>query len=214
MNTSTYFQFSHFDVVRDILWLNDEPKTFITTSEDQSLMLWSYRADKWTNSYFDLLKTFNYNLNNFTSISNEKKIKSFEDNKPKTFQKPYYSGNMVNEVKTESPFSQQKYFINSIVLHPKYQNTFIGGDNKGNLFVFDIELKKTVKKAVIGNFPINLLNFSQSGTYLAVGFDTGLVLITDYSNDFKLCHKLEDHSIDSSNIKSRKIPNSFLSCNY
>jgi len=177
-------------------------------------MIWTYRGDKWTNSYFDLLKTINYNLNNFNFISNDKKMKSLQDNKSsKPMQKPYYSDNNINdkyENKIETSYSQQKYFINCLALHPKYQNTFIGGDNKGNLFVFDIVLEKSLKKFVLGNFPVNMLNFSQNGNYLAVGFETGLVMLTDYTNDFKFCLKIEDHFIDSSNVYSRKI--SFRSC--
>jgi len=213
LNRFMYFHYSHWDSIKDILWLNDDPKTFITTSDDQSLMIWTYRGDKWTNSYFDLLKTIDKNLNNFSFISNDKKIKSLlENKKSQSQQKSYYSSNNERD-ETDSNFSQQKYFINCLALHPKFQNTFIGGDNKGNLFIFDIKLQKTVKKVVIGNFPINMLNFSQNGTYLSIGFETGLVILSDYSNDFKFCTKLEDHFIDLTNTNSRKNTNYFLSCN-
>lgn len=207
----SYFQYSHWDAIKDIIWLYEDPKTFITTSDDQSLMIWIYRGDKWINSYFDLLKTIDRNLNNFSFITNDKKIKVLHENKiSQTLQKSYYSNN--NEFENETNFSQQKYHINCLVLHPKFQNTFIGGDNKGNLFIFDIELQKNVKKVVIGNFPINMLNFSANGTYLAIGYETGLVTVCDYSNDFRFCLKLEDPFIDFPNINSRKVSNFFLSC--
>ena len=120
-------------------------------------MIWTFRGDKWTNSYFDLLKTIDQNLNNYSFISNDKKIKAMLDSKTTTnnLQKSYYTDNNTKD-SNENKFEQQKYYINCLALHPKFQNTFIGGDNKGNLFIFDIQLQKTVKKVVIGNFPINM----------------------------------------------------------
>ena len=148
-------------------------------------------------------------------------MKSLEENKLSTqgmgVKKPYYSDNNFNlqEHKQNSSYSQQKYYINCLALHPKYQNTFLGGDNKGTVFVFDIDLQKTLKKSFIGNFPINTMCFSQNGSYLAIGFETGMVILTDYSNEFKFCLKIEDHFIDSSGVNARKVnTNSFHSCKF
>lgn len=176
-----FHSFSHFGSIKDILWLLDEPKTFFTCSEDQSLMLWTYRGDKWVNSYFDLLKTFDSNLNNFSSA-------------------PSLIG-----YSNSNTFNLNANYIQVLALHPRYQNTLVGGDNKGNLYIFDIDtLSKgtnSTKKIVAGNFLINNLSFSANGNYLAVGFETGLVILTDFYTDCKFCIKLEDPFNDT-NTKS------------
>jgi hypothetical protein len=173
-----FHSFSHFGTIKDILWLLDEPKTFFTCSEDQSLMLWTYRGDKWVNNYFDLLKTFDSNLNNFSSAP---------------------------RIALSNSTHLNLNYIQVLALHPRYQNTLVGGDNKGNLYIFDIEsLNKgtnSTKKIVAGNFPINSLSFSANGNYLAVGFETGLVILTDFYSDCNFCIKLEDHFTDT-NTKS------------
>jgi len=162
-------------------------------------MIWNYRGDKWINNYFDVLKIFDYNLNNYNFHTNTKSLSTVQ---------PKHIRQNSSPVPT---FSLQKYYINCLALHPRYQNTFVGGDNKGNLYIFNVELDKKVKKIVIGNFPINCLSFSKLGNYLAIGFETGQVILTDFYNDCKFCLKIEDHFNDELEINMRKTVNNFLS---
>ena len=206
LNTKLFiYNYSHFSTIKDILWLNDDPKSFLTTSEDQSLMIWNYRGDKWINNYFDILKIFDFNLNNFNFYSNSKNFTNYQSKNNSSYHQNSHSNNN---------FTPQKYFINCLALHPRYQNTFVGGDNKGNLYIFNIELDKKVKKIVVGNFGVNSLSFSKYGNYLAIGFETGQVILTDFYNDCKFCIKLEDHFNDELEMNMRKNLNNFLSYVY
>lgn len=195
------FNYTHFNKVTDILWLNDDPKTFFTCSEDQSIMKWTYRGDKWVNHYFDILKLFDSHLNNYT-INGDGKGNDF---------KSLNTGVNINSISSSSrslnAFNPlNKYFIQVLTLHPRYQNNIVGGDNKGSIYIFDNEYlsNQNVKKIVVGNFPISSLTFSNNGNYLAVGFETGLVVLTDFYNDCKFCIKLEDHFLDTSEVYQRK----------
>ena len=191
------YEFSHFERINDILWINDYSKDFFTCSNDQALMKWCFNNNKWTCKYYDLLKLFDSYFDNYTFDSDQRKLDI------------YQSENRIKNVKVR----QKKYFINVLVSNPKFINNLIGGDNRGNIFSFDIEMNKQVKKANIQEKAINSLSFSNNGNYLAVGFEDGSSVLLDYFNEFMNCMDLENSFIDVNEIKNRKEKyNNFLSC--
>ncbi len=207
-NQKTFFLFSHFERVTDICWLNNNYKSFVTCSTDQSLMLWNYRGDKWINSYFDLLKIFDKNLNNFENqVLNEDELNSLENGKFLNYTKDEEKEKVI----CDNSLYKIKYFINVIISHPKQIDLMIAGDNKGNIYQFDRNLKEQPKKFVVGNFAINSLSFSRIGNYLAVGFSTGNVIVVDFINNYKFCSVIEEYNNDDNEIKERIRKNMLLS---
>lgn len=195
-----YYFYSHFEKITDICWLNNNFKSFVTSSSDQSLMLWNYRGDKWINYYFDLLKIFDKNLNNFENQvkNNDKRLPDIEkktnivEKKEKNLKSPIQ--NVINKV---------KYFINIIVPHPKRPDLLLAGDNKGNIYQFDCDLKEAPKKFVVGNFSIHSMSFSRNGNYLAIGFCTGNIILVDFNNNCKFCCVVEEFKNDDYEINAR-----------
>jgi len=208
INQNNFFIFSHFEKITDICWLNNNYKSFITSSTDQSLMLWNYRGDKWVNHYFDLLKIFDKNLNNFQNqVLNEDQKFSLEKGRNPNYYENEEKDKRINEIS----LFKIKYFINVIISHPKRNDIIITGDNKGNIYQFDCDLKEQPKKLVVGSFAINSLSFSRNGNFLAVGFTTGNVILVDFNNNCKFCSIIEEYNNDDNEIKERIRKNMILS---
>lgn len=215
---SKYYVFSHFNTVTDICWLNNNFKCFITSSPDQSLMLWTYRGDKWVNHYFDLLKIFDKNLNNFANQNintNEEIISSKQDDSKYLNKNNYYKvDNASNKLEENVKEMKIKYFINVMIFHPRNSTILVAGDNKGNIYQFDSELKENPKRYVVSNFSINSLSFSKSGNYISIGFSTGNVILCDFHNGYKFCCLIEDFKNQPNEIESRKINSQILTYSY
>lgn len=87
-----------------------------------------------------------------------------------------------------------KYYFTALTLHPKFSNTLVTGDNKGNVYIFDTEFTyNNFKKIKIRSSAlIKAFSFSKEGNFLAISFIDGLALLTDFFNDCKILVKLNE----------------------
>lgn len=100
-SNAALYLFSHMEKTSSILWLNNNftitnktnslysntslynnisnvistNKSFITTSTDQTIMLWTYKGDRWENKYFDILKSVDISLNYYKDYYNSNSTK-------------------------------------------------------------------------------------------------------------------------------------------
>jgi len=227
---NNHFLFSHFEKITDICWLKNNYKSFLTCSTDQSIMIWNYRGDKWINEYFDILKIFDKRLNNYQNQVH----KDFDDITTTNIEygsKNYYINNNKNNLKygeesvkcvNGNKISKNnkdkfdyifgvKYYITVIKQHVQRPELFIAGDNKGNIYQFDSDLRNNPKKYVVGNFAIDSLSFSRNGNFLSIGFCTGNVILVEFNNNCKFCCVVEEFLNEDSEIKARYSKRELLS---
>ena len=157
-------------------------------------MIWKFKGNKLINNYFDLLKIFNSNSNNFYRKSNdyESTLEEFS----------YFTNG--KDSKKVSNIATVNYYITVVTNHPKNLDIILAGDNKGNIYQFDSELSNAPKKFVVGNFGISHLKFSNSGEFLSVGFKVGNVILLDFNNLCKFCYLVEDIHNDDYHISERE----------
>ena len=170
--SASVLSMSHFSPITDILFKNENSKTFITSSEDQTLMIWTYKGDKWTNNYFDLLKLIDSSLNYYISY----------------------------EIPSKEQTHDTKSYLTCLRFSSKYSNLLIASNSKGKLFVFELNENEITlcQKSTMGNFSISNFEISPSGSYLILTFVTGLSYLCDFNNNFKVLLTISN-TIDESN---------------
>ena len=120
----------------------------------------------------------------------------------------------------EKPKNDYKIYFNVIKFHPKQKNNLYIGDNKGFLYILDINRNNIIYSHFIGEtYPIDSLSFNAKGNLICIGYETGMKIIY-YINNFNNERKFEKylllnkHYISPQEIEFRKSNNHILSFGY
>ena len=108
-----------------------------------------------------------------------------------------------------------KIFISTIKFHPLYKYKLFAGDNKGALYLFDTNDNIfQYKKYIVGTFQIVKLSFNNSGSFICIGFETGMNIICDLNKECEYMIRLSEHFLTPNDIEERKLNNQIMSFNY
>ena len=108
-----------------------------------------------------------------------------------------------------------KIFISTIKFHPLYKYKLFAGDNKGALYLFDTNDNIfQYKKYIVGTFQIVKLSFNNSGSFICIGFETGMNIICDLNKECEYMIRLSEHFLTPNEIEERKLNNQIMSFNY
>ena len=165
--------------------------TFIfSCSKDQKIIktFIDYETQKLSNSFFNLKEILNTNKSKGRIINKNFHNKSINKN--------------INE---------NMIYLTVLKYHPIYNNKLFAGDNKGFLYLFDInENKFQYKKPINGTYEIVFLEFSKDGQILCIGFDTGSLFFCDMRKDCEICLELNSHYMPVEESEFRKINNQII----
>ena len=120
----------------------------------------------------------------------------------------------------EIPKNDYKIYFNTIKFHPKQRNNLYIGDNKGFLYILDINRNNIIFSHFFGEtYPIDSLCFNPQGNLICIGYETGMkkiYYINNFNNErkFEKCLLLNNHYISPQEIEFRKSNNHILSFGY
>ena len=113
-------------------------------------------------------------------------------------------------ISTSKQNNQTKNYFTVLKLHPLFTHKLFAGDNKGFLYIINLSADNKFRKYNIGTFEIVLINFSESGNLLCIGFETGYKLIYKTNKIFQCVLKLNEHYLNIDDIEYRKMNNHIL----
>ena len=156
----------------------------------------------------------NFNDSIFYTCSQDNKlIKYYIDQNSDKLQNQYYDLNQI--ISTSKQNNIIKNYLTVLKIHPSFINKLFAGDNKGFLYIININIdsKNSVlkyRKYNIGSYEIIFLTFSNSGNLLCIGFETGYQLIYKTKEIFECVLKINEHYLNFENIEYRKENNHIL----
>ena len=146
---------------------------------------------------------------NFYSCSLDNKlIKYYIDQNSDKLKNQYFDLNHL--ISTSKQNNQTKNYFTVLKLHPLFTHKLFAGDNKGFLYIINLSADNKFRKYNIGTFEIVLINFSESGNLLCIGFETGYKLIYKTNKIFQCVLKLNEHYLNIDDIEYRKMNNHIL----
>ena len=204
-----YYKLLHMNSINNVFWLhnytyktsfnnnNDNMyNTFITTSTDQTIMIWKYKGDKWINYYYDLLKDVDSKLNYCSNIT-ENKVFITAINVNNNLGNIIITGDNKNCIKIYEINENDNYYLNNFnnnkPLINLIRNNNLRIENNKNEFIIFIEV-------------------SHLGNYLSVGYTYGNIYLLDYLT-CQLCCKICDSNSNSYNNNWNLNTTIYRSCN-
>ena len=150
----------------------------------------------------------------YTCSQDNKLIKYYIEQNTDKLQNQYFDLNYILQNSKQNNITR-KYFT-TIKIHPIIKYKLYAGDNKGFLYIINLNINENdsnfkFRKFNIGTFEIVYLNFSQNGNLLCIGFETGYQLIYKTNKIFECVLKLNEHFLNFENIEYRKNNNHILS---
>ena len=207
-NNFIFYAFNHCKNIDDIIINNCHNIDFDNNSNSQNnindLIIFSCSKDQKLIRYYvdcemNKLSNSYFNLNEILS-NNQYKGKIISSNSNK-FINRNINDNMI--------------YLSVLKYHPIYYNKLFAGDNKGFLYLFDInENKFQYKKPIMGTYEIVFLEFSPDGEILCIGFDTGCQIFCDMKRDCEICLQINSHYMPVEETEFRKINNQIICFSY
>jgi hypothetical protein len=215
------------------IFIDESIDTILIKTNENSFLLSSIsNIIKETRIQFNFIS--NGNLINYFNFSHFKKIKEIEF--PEQFG-TFYDNEIytcandsmiikytldINNNKIHNEFfeinnnnnNNNNFYISTIKFHPFYKNKLFAGDNKGFLYLFDINTKTFQYKKYIMNYEISYLNFNSNGELICISFETGLNLLCNLTKNCEVLLKINDHFLTSSEIAIHKNNNQILGFSY
>ena len=166
INDIEFFPLSYNEVI-DYQYLNDKMQTvFYSCSKEQIII--KYYINHEDNKLYNQYFDFSH---------------IFNDNKNHKLAKENNNNN-----------KYMNYF-NVIKFHPKQKNYLYMGDQKGCLYILDINKNNIIYKQYIGEtYSIDSLSFNTQGNLIIIGLETGYQSIY-YVNNFNIQQKFEKYII-------------------
>ena len=207
-NSPLFFAYNHSEIITDIAFfplsnneiidypiVNDKIQTiFYTCSKDSTLIKYyiNHEDNKLYNQYFDF-----YNIIN----ENDKNIK--------------------DNLNLQKNNNESMNYFNIISFHPIQKNYLYIGDQKGCIYILDINKNDIIYKQYIGEtYSIDSLTFNSNGKLLCIGLETGMELLFYINNINNTQQKLEkylllnNHHFTAEEIGIRNKNNHILSYSY
>jgi hypothetical protein len=147
-------------------------------------------------------------VNFYTCSLDNKLIKYYIDQNSDKLKNQYFDLNHL--ISTSKQNNQTKNYFTVLKLHPLFTHKLFAGDNKGFLYIINLSADNKFRKYNIGTFEIVLINFSESGNLLCIGFETGYKLIYKTNKIFQCVLKLNEHYLNIDDIEYRKMNNHIL----
>ena len=233
LNNSDFINKNHNENFPQIerIFIDESLDTILIKTNQNSFLLSSIsNIIKETRIQFNFVS--NGNLINYFNFSHFKKIKEIEF--PEQFG-TFYDNEIytcsndsmiikytldINNNKINNEFfeinnnNNNNFYISTIKFHPFFKNKLFAGDNKGFLYLFDVNTKTFQYKKYIMNYEISYLNFNVNGELICISFETGLNLLCNLTKNCEVLLKLNDHFLTSSEIAIHKNNNQILGFSY
>ena len=236
LNNSDFINKNHNENFPGIerIFIDESVDTILIKTNQNSFLLSSIsNIIKETRIQFNFIS--NGNLINYFNFSHFKKIKEIEfpeqfgtfyDNEIYTCSNDSMiikytldiNNNKINneffEINNNNNNNNNNFYISTIKFHPFFKNKLFAGDNKGFLYLFDVNTKTFQYKKYIMNYEISYLNFNVNGELICISFETGLNLLCNLTKNCEVLLKLNDHFLTSSEIAIHKNNNQILGFSY
>ena len=188
----------------------------LNTLKTNTITFYSFNQ---SNKILDICMNPKYNKNNYndnifyTCSQDHKLIKYYIEQNTDKLRNKYYDLNHI--ISTSKQNNITKNYITVIKIHPLLSHKLYAGDNKGFLYIIDLNINSEdsdlkYRKYNIGNYEIVFLMFSYNGNLLCIGFETGGQLIYKTNQIFECILQLNDHYLNIETIEKRKIDNNIL----